>query len=92
MISHGKQSPDVTEAGDLHELAQAPRGGDVRLGDVHTGALGADKQVAEAVSRIEMNNCQDLLLPLPHEAAFSSCYRDTSLGLDSGIALKKKNI
>ena len=56
VISHGEQSPDVTEAGDLHELAQAPRGGDVRLGDVHTGALGADKQVAEAVSRIEMDN------------------------------------
>ena len=40
----------VTEAGYLHELAEPPRGGDVRLGDVHTGALGSDKQVPEAVS------------------------------------------
>ena len=45
-----------TEGGKFQELAESPRGGYVGLGNVHTGALRTDKQVPEAVSRIEIGN------------------------------------
>ena len=74
MTCHDTKFRCVTEAGYLHKLAEPPRGGDIRLGDVHTGALRPDKQVPEAVSRIKI----DIKI-------LSSPSRETHPGLDLQI-------
>merc|ERR1712176_166345 len=71
-MRHQAHSETAREGGDFHELTESPRGCYVRLGNVHTGTLRADKQISEAVS---------------HEAAFASCNWDTCLGLDSRVTL-----